>query len=197
MLQRGSGHAGWQGGFSTCAPVPKGSGGIAEGVAPLLSERLLGDSGQSGCRVGAGVIPKVGRRKVGRRLNCCAGKAGPVGPPGVRKSESCRLMPGGPGPHSGKSVSPCQPQAADSHSRGLWGPESASCAWVSPGVPLGSRLHRGPKPPLLSSCYLILCSLASSGRRLSGAQGGVGGPWTARGWRHIPAGPGRPSQHAI
>ena len=25
------------------------------------------------------MIPKAGRRKVERRLNCCAGKAGPVG----------------------------------------------------------------------------------------------------------------------
>ena len=55
-------------------------------------------------------------------------RRGLVGPPGVRKSENCRLMPGGPGLHSGKSVSPRQPQAADSHSQGLWGPKLASCS---------------------------------------------------------------------
>ena len=182
LLQRGSRERELAGGFSTCAPMPNGSGWIAEGVGPLLSERLLGDPGQLGCGGGAGVIPKAGRRKVEWRLNC-AGKVGPVGPPGLRKSESCRLMPGGPGPPSGKSVRPRPLQATGSHSRGLWGPESASCAWVGRGcacgVPsapgTGVDLPRRPKPPLLSSCYFILSSLALSERSLSGARGGVGG----------------------
>lgn len=92
-------------------------------------------------------------------------------------------MPWGPGPHSGKSVRPRQLRATDSHGRGLWGPESASCAWVSPGgargIPsalgTGVDLPRRPEPPLLSSCYFILSSLALSERSLSGPHGGVGG----------------------